>query len=99
MVPNKNKKTLESEIIALRKKGLSYRQIETALNCSKGSVSYHCKKNAIVDTGMKNYEISDDLKQKISKYCKENTNKSASEHFNLSLSTIKKYKNHDGRAE
>jgi len=99
VIPNKNKKTLESEIIDFRKKGLSYRQIETALNCSKGSVSYHCKKNDIVDTGMKNYEIADEIKQEISKYCKDNTNKKASEHFNLSLSTIKKYKKHDGRAE
>lgn len=99
MFTNKTKKTLESEIVALRNKGLSYRQIEKALSCSKGSVSYHCKKNAIVDTGMKNYEIPDELKQEISKYCKDNTNKKASEHFNLCLSTIKKYKKYDGRAE
>tara|TARA_R100000008_G_scaffold6250_1_gene3562 strand:+ start:42 stop:284 length:243 start_codon:yes stop_codon:yes gene_type:complete len=35
---------LKEKIKALRRKGLSYREIAKKLNCSKGLVSYHCSK-------------------------------------------------------
>jgi 5-methylcytosine-specific restriction endonuclease McrA len=33
---------MKNKILALRKQGKSYRQISTALGCSKGTISYHC---------------------------------------------------------
>jgi 5-methylcytosine-specific restriction endonuclease McrA len=35
-------KKLKEKIIELKLKGLSYNQIQKKLNCSKGSISYHC---------------------------------------------------------
>ena len=35
------KRNLGGQIKELRKKGLSYRQIEKKLNCSKSSIAYH----------------------------------------------------------
>jgi transposase len=35
---------MKNEIIALRKEGKSYNQIASLLNCSKGTVSYHCQR-------------------------------------------------------
>ena len=36
-------RNLKYEIIAMRNDGLSYRQIEKELQCSKGTINYHCK--------------------------------------------------------
>ncbi len=33
---------LKERILSLRKKGLSYREIEKKLRCSKSLISYHC---------------------------------------------------------
>lgn len=35
---------VKDEILELRKLGYSYRQIESKLGCSKGTISYHCGK-------------------------------------------------------
>lgn len=36
---------LKDNILKLRKKGLNYNEIKLKLNCSKGTISYHCNKN------------------------------------------------------
>jgi len=36
------KKKLKEKIIELKKSGLSYNEIQKKLNCSKGTISYHC---------------------------------------------------------
>ncbi len=40
--PNKPFKSRKEDILRLRKKGLSYRQIAKKLGCSRGTISYHC---------------------------------------------------------
>jgi orotate phosphoribosyltransferase-like protein len=89
-------RNLKYEILNMRNDGLSYRQIEKELQCSKGTINYHCKKSDMVDTGKKLYPLSKELKKQISEFCKTNPNKVAMKHFNLSLSSIKKYKKIQG---
>lgn len=86
------KRNLKPQILSLRNQGKSYREIQKELNCSKGTINYHCKENELTDIGMKVAPISDDIKLQIAEFCKENTLLDASKHFGLSLSTIKKYK-------
>jgi|LakMenE18May11ns_1017448.scaffolds.fasta_scaffold8569056_1 transposase len=86
------KRNLKPQILSLRNQGKSYREIQKELVCSKGTINYHCKENELTDIGMKVAPISDDVKFEISDFCKEHTLMEASNHFGLSLSTIKKYK-------
>lgn len=91
-----NHRNLKSEIVQMRNDGLSYRQIQKELQCSKGTINYHCKKLELVDTGKKLYPLSKEHKQQIMEFCKTNSIKDAVKHFNLSLSSIKKYKKIQG---
>jgi hypothetical protein len=45
---------------------------------------------------MKIHPIPNELKTQIAEFCKTNTSVKASEHFGLSLSTIKKYRKYQG---
>ena len=85
---------LKNDIIFLRKEGKTYREIQQILNCSKGSINYNCKRADLTDIGLKIPTITEETKIEIAKFCKTNTNKSASSHFGLCLSSIKKYKNY-----
>jgi len=87
---------LKNQVLTLRAEGKSYRAIQKELNCSKGTVNYHCKDNDMTDTGMKVHPISRELKIQIAEFCKNNTSVKASEQFGLSLSTIKKYRKYQG---
>jgi orotate phosphoribosyltransferase-like protein len=87
---------LKHIVLTLRAEGKSYRAIQKELNCSKGTVNYHCKDNDMTDTGMKVHPISRELKIQIAEFCKNNTSVKASEQFGLSLSTIKKYRKYQG---
>jgi DNA-binding CsgD family transcriptional regulator len=87
---------LKNQVLTLRAEGKSYRAIQKELHCSRGTVNYHCKDNDMTDTGMKVYPISKELKLQISEFCKTSTSVKASEHFGLSLSTIKKYRKYQG---
>ena len=93
MAYNRN---LKNEILSMRSEGISYREIQRRLQCSKNTISYHCKKNNMVDTGMKLYPLTKEAKQQIANFCKENTSKVASKHFGYGLSTIKKYRKFQG---
>jgi len=42
---NNQYKRRREDILALRRQGLSYREIQNELGCSKGTISYHCGKN------------------------------------------------------
>ena len=37
--------SLKQKIITLRKQGLTYKEIQNDLDCSMGTISYHCRKN------------------------------------------------------
>lgn len=86
------KRNLKPQILTLRNQGKSYREIQKELNCSKGTINYHCKENELTDIGMKVAPVDSVIKSEIANFCKEHTLLEASNHFGLSLSTIKKYK-------
>ena len=87
------KRNIGSEIIRLRtEEKKSYTQIKNTLNCSMGSVYYHCNRHALNDTGLKVYPIESQIKEQIQEYCKTHTIAEESQFFKLSLSSIKKHK-------
>ena len=87
---------LKHKVLTLREEGKSYRAIQKELNCSRGTVNYHCKDNDMTDTGMKVHPLHNDIKIQIAEFCQTNTSVKATEHFGLSLSTIKKYRKYQG---
>ena len=87
---------LKNKVLTLRAEGKSYRAIQKELNCSRGTVNYHCKDNDMTDTGMKVYPLDKEIKMQIAEFCKTNTSIKATQQFGLSLSTIKKYKKYQG---
>ena len=84
---------LKLEILELRKQGKSYREIENILNCTRSTISFHCKRHNITDTGKKRYAITNEVKLAISEFCKQHKTSQAIKYFNLSKTTIFKYKN------
>ena len=87
---------LKNQVLTLRAEGKSYRAIQKELNCSRGTINYHCKENDMTDIGMKIHPITNELKVQIAEYCTSNTSVKASENFGLSLSTVKKYRKYQG---
>lgn len=81
-------------IISLRNAGRTYSQIAKELNCSKNTVNYHCEKANLTDIGFKKITVSDEIIEAIQKFLaiKGNTVKMAVKKFELSDSTIRKYK-------
>lgn len=88
------KRHLKTDIIQLRSEGKSYREIEKILNCSRGTINYHCKIVGMVDTGKKRYAFDNDMKKSIAEYCKNHTLKDTARAFKISLSTVNNYKNY-----
>lgn len=84
---------LKAPILELRKKGKSYREIESELQCNRSVIFYHCNNQNLNDTGKKRYAVTDDLKLQISEYCKTHKISVAQKKFNLSKTTIFKYRN------
>ncbi len=85
----------KDEIINLRKQGKSYDEIEDKLGCSKGTISYHCKKEGFETIGLKNdyreKEVSDEKKEKIRSHYKNHSAKKTAEKFNVSMSTVRRH--------
>ena len=88
------KRNLKSDIVQLRNEGKSYREIQKLLNCSRGTINYHCRKTGMVDTGKKVYALDNDMKKNIAEYCKTHSLVATARAFKLSLSTIHNYKNY-----
>lgn len=86
-------RNLKTQILEQRRNGKSYREIEKMLNCGRSTIHYHCEKHNVTDTGKKRYALTNDAKLEIADYCKHNKLKDAQIHFNLSKSTIFKYRN------
>lgn len=80
------------KIIALRKQDKSYNDIKKELNCSKSTIYYHCKKHDLTDIGKKQIEINDELAELIYRYTLNHTLKETANHFNICVTTVKKYK-------
>ena len=88
------KRNLKTDIIQLRNEGKSYREIQKILNCSRGTINYHCRITGMVDTGKKVYPVDNDLKKSIADYAKNHSLVATAKAFKLSLSTINNYKNY-----
>lgn len=88
------KRDLKNEIFRMRNEGKSYREIQKVLNCSRGTINYHCRISGMVDTGKKKYALDEDMKKSISEYCKTHSLIDTSKAFKLSISTINNYKNY-----
>jgi DNA-binding CsgD family transcriptional regulator len=88
------KKNLRNVIVQLRNEGKSYREIQKILNCSRGTINYHCRITGMVDTGKKVYALDNDMKKSIAEYCKTHSLVSTAKAFKLSISTINNYKNY-----
>ena len=89
-------KGLKHKVLTLRAEGKSYRTIQKELQCSRGTINYHCKDNDMTDIGMKIHPLSNETKSEIAEFCQSNTSVKATDHFGLSLSTIKKYRKYQG---
>ena len=87
------KRNLKQTIIQMRNEGKSYREIEKLLECSRGTINYHCRITGMVDTGKKLYPVDNDLKKSIAEYCKNHSLIATAKAFKLSISTINNYKN------
>jgi len=88
------KRNLKSDIVQMRNEGKSYREIQKILNCSRGTINYHCRMTGMVDTGKKVYALDNDMKKSIAEYCKTHSLIATAKAFKLSLSTINNYKNY-----
>lgn len=88
------KRNLKNDIIQMRNEGKSYREIQKILNCSKGTINYHCRLIGLVDTGKKKYALDNNMKKSIAEYCKNNSLLDTAKAFKLSISTINNYKNY-----
>lgn len=77
---------LKEKIISLRNEGKSFREIGKILNCSKATISYHCRRNNLSDIGLKKYkELTIDEKDKLKEYYNTHTIKETSEKFGISV--------------
>ena len=84
----------KEKIINLRKKGKSYNEISKELNCSKATISYHCKREMINDIGLEQSKKLNSVEIELLKeYYKTHTIEETSKKFEVSISTVKKYSN------
>jgi len=79
------------DILKLREDGISYREISKKLGCSRATISYHCKRWNLTDVGLSNVGVFN-LKDEIKEYYKSHTTKETAIYFNVSESSVKKYK-------
>lgn len=69
--------TVKQQILELRKLGYSYDKISKLLNCSKGTISYHCgdgQKNKTKIRQLKNRQLKSPLHNKLQVFLYKNTN-------------------------
>lgn len=84
--------SLENQIVKLRLKKKSYKEIASILQCSIAVISYHCQKNNLTQIGLsKKIDITDLLKKEIAEYYLKNSLEETAAKFNVSVSTVKKY--------
>ena len=86
--------SMKEKIINLRKNGKSYNEISKELNCSKATISYHCKREMINDIGLEqSKKLNSDEIELLKEYYKTHTIEETSKKFEVSISTVKKYSN------
>jgi DNA-binding CsgD family transcriptional regulator len=86
----------KDDIIRLRKQGKSYREIENELDCSKGTIAYHCKQEGLKDIGYKQQKITDEKIKKINEFRLDGkTIEEISNRLDVSKSSVQKYTSED----
>lgn len=82
----------KEKIIELRKQGKSYNEIKKELNCSKATISYHCKREALNDIGLDTTKkLNEKEVEELKEFYKTHTIEETSKVFNVSETTVKKY--------
>ena len=82
----------KKKIIELRKQGKSYNEIKKKLNCSKATISYHCKREALNDIGLNTTKkLNEKEVEELKEFYKNHTAEETSIMFNVSVTTVKKY--------
>lgn len=88
----KDMSSTKLKIIKLRKEGKSYNQIAEELKCSKATISYHCKREALADIGLsKTKKLNEKEVEELKDYYKTHTIEETSKKFGVSETTVKKY--------
>lgn len=80
------------EILKLREDGKSYREIEKILSISRSTISYHCKKWGLTNIGLNTGKSAILIKDEIKEYYKNHTKKQTAEFFDVSESSVSRYK-------
>ena len=83
--------SLKLRIIELRKQGKSYDEIVDLLKCSKGVISYHCKKHGMEDVGLGHSRFDRKLIDALNLYYLQHTKLETANHFKIAPSTVLKY--------
>jgi transposase len=91
---DKKRRGIKNDILNLRKKGKSYREIQTILSCSKGTIAYHAKNEGM--NGMIEFthhkQLNEFQKKEIEDFTLKNDNVSeAIRVLGYSRKTILKY--------
>lgn len=73
-ISDKGRRGIKQQILNLRKKGKSYSEIQSILNCSKSTITFHAKKAGLNKSiGGKNHKrLPKEDQYKIWEYTKEN---------------------------
>tara|TARA_R110000851_G_scaffold311512_1_gene471691 strand:- start:69 stop:542 length:474 start_codon:yes stop_codon:yes gene_type:complete len=97
LIGNRARRDIKEDILNLRNDGNSYKEIARLLNCSKGTISYHCQNEKLTDIGLgNNYKISDEIINEISEFTKKNPIKEAMAKFGLGRTFIIKHMSRKG---
>ena len=83
---------VKEEILKMREDGFSYREISKKIGCSRATISYHCKRWNLTDIGLNSGRDAKSKKIEIQEYYKNHTNKETAEFFNISESSVSRYK-------
>lgn len=82
---------MKNDILKLREEGLTYNEIVNKLGCSKGIVSFHCRKNG-VNRFDNSVNLSNDIVKNLQiEYDNGNTLKQLSVKYNVGRHIIRKY--------
>lgn len=83
----------KESVISLRKEGKSFNEISKLLNCSKSYISSICKENKLSDIGLDNSKKLSLVEiQELIEYYKTHTKQETAIKFDVSISTVNKYK-------
>lgn len=84
---------MKENILRLRNQGLTYNEIKSELGCSKGLISYHCRRAGLGGDITNDYNLIEDLsdseKDEIKEFYKTNTYDEISDKYNISHETIR----------